>query len=568
MDKLRDFLYKDESEPDYEGKLNHFPSREFVDRHNKFIEYYREELDSYYPKEIKEAIQTYLYTGYVNFDVNDKILTEPLQKFSQKINLKYDDIRDVIPALVDKLNELKNIVEPLEQDTIVYFGPYENVVGLNLATNKFIVSDRTNFHPLSGSNGEKINRFSHYKQGEEPRDYIIRNLSFMEGTTNMDWAIRYRALRQGKNYDTLIALIVPKGTPVILNISKGYAGYFDYQSQKSLGRLILFPGTTFVIYDTVFIKYSILDKAEKIYYGAICPELKIYPFLKSRIKRLYINENFSISDYSRDFDEQADRARTFFYHQEKSYDKNVIYAFPQITSKTIIPEKFRGKSIKDINAELRIDIINGREKYWTNQQLSYMRKELFSQAIFNEIKSRFDRDEKIHIVDATGNIGGDSLLFALQPEVSWVLTYEMNSDTFKLLENNIQLYGLHNIVPINEKFQATEQKIFRGAKMSNTVVIIDPPYEYPSGAENDRFVYSIDKLPLIYMIKDCLDAGAEMIVVTVPLDFTFSRDFAIENNISVDCFVMGKKDMKIYIAYKSRKPKFYSGFIRMPAPNK
>lgn len=561
MQGLKETIIEISKEATDRNDFNMFPLPDFIEHHAKLVEKYGEEISCYHEKSVQRAINMFLYSGMITELEN----SSTIEQFLKKVNLKKDDER-VIPLLAKNLAELQKIVEPLKEDVIVYYGLNNDIAGVSLGSGKFVKSEKFTFHPLCGESAEKIKLFSQFKEGTEPRDYIIKNLGFMNVTTNFDWGVRYHSQTQSENFDTMIALKLPKGTPVLIN--QNYNKNNEYSFLKTTGRLVLFPGTTFVVYDKINIKYYLFDKPQPIHIGGICSDLENLQFLKERVKRIYVDPHFTIGKYGRDFDEQRDRARVFMYHEAKSYEANVIYAFPQITSKTIVPPNFVGKSLREINENIRSAILKGREKHWTNQQLSYMRKELFSQAIFNEIKSKFYPDEKIHIVDATGNIGGDSLLFALQPEVSWVLTYEMNPDTFKLLENNIALYGLNQIVAINERFSATEEKIFRGAKLPNTVIIIDPPYEYPPGPEKERFVYSIDKIPLIYMISDCLEAGAEMVVVTVPLDFTFNKEFAEKNGMSVECFTMGKKDMKIYMAYKSRHPKFRSDAIKMPAPKR
>lgn len=563
MQKLKEII-KTISTNNGNEVLNMFPLQEFVERQARLVENYREEISCYHNKNVQRAIKMFLYTGYIS-DIES---SPALELFLKKAKLKRDDDR-LIPDLVKRLAELENLTEPLEEDIIVYYGLNDDIAGVSLSTGKFVKSTKLAFHPLCGENADAIKLFSQFKEGEEPRDYIIKNLGFMNVTTNFDWGVRYHSQRQSENFDTMIALTLPKGTRVLVN--RDYNNnYINYDYLKTAGNLTLFPRTTFVVYDRVDIDYYLFGKREPINFGGICSALENIQFLTKRVEsRIYTNPHFTLGKYGRDFDEQADRARRFMYHEEKSYEKNLIYAFPQLNKASNIPSKFAGKPLYEINEELRREIVNGDGKHWTNQQLSYMRKELFSQAIFNELKTRFSSTEKIHIVDATGNIGGDSLLFALQPQVSWVLTYEMNQNTFKLLENNVKLYGLHQVVPINEKFVATPEKIFRGTPIPNTVVIIDPPYEYPPGAEEYRFVYSIDKIPLIYMINDCLIAGAKLVVVTVPLDFTFNREFAETHNLSVDCFTMGKKDMKIYIARKNlpgETSKFYSGFIKMPFP--
>ena len=81
-------------------------------------------------------------------------------------------------------------------------------------------------------------------------------------------------------------------------------------------------------------------------------------------------------------------------------------------------------------------------------------------------------DDKI-ITDLTGNVGGDTIAFALK--FKHVHSIELNTDTFKILENNVRVFNLNNV----NLYNGNSLKIFpaKESKVWNTdVLYIDAPW--------------------------------------------------------------------------------------------
>jgi hypothetical protein len=94
-----------------------------------------------------------------------------------------------------------------------------------------------------------------------------------------------------------------------------------------------------------------------------------------------------------------------------------------------------------------------------------------SKQILNIILNLFPNKKNVVITDATGNIGGDTIRFALSPKVKKVNTFEINRETFQLLQNNVKVYNLERKVHLDNS-----NYLDKWESVTQDVVYIDAPW--------------------------------------------------------------------------------------------
>jgi 16S rRNA G966 N2-methylase RsmD len=265
------------------------------------------------------------------------------------------------------------------------------------------------------------------------------------------------------------------------------------------------------------------------------------------------NKNFTYSNYDVSVDDQS---HVIIKYEEQEHlhrnFKNILYRrFPIFDENSYVPQKFRKMPHWAAKKKIFDALYNLENKNWTNQTLSYTRSNIIGkhiiECIINPLFERgfFGRDDaRFVVVDATAGLGGDSINFGLYNAVSRVISYEINSETFKMLDNNVLLYGLDNgrVTTLNKKF---DYKI-----PQNSLVIIDPPYEKFEGTKN--FALSIEDSPIYNVAQKCLDAGAKCVMLTMTKTYKYNAKFAFEHNQCVTVFQMGNKNNKIFLIVNAR----------------
>ncbi len=271
---------------------------------------------------------------------------------------------------------------------------------------------------------------------------------------------------------------------------------------------------------------------------------------------LYINYDFTSVNESYDVtvDDQLSQKieSSQQEHMHRSY--NIYSRFPTLDRESYTPHnKLSWEAQKDIFGNL-VKNIN-----WTDRTVSYMRgniagkhiinciiRPLYNKGLFDVIRQNVSGNAKekmmyrspIKVVDATANIGGDSITFGLEKIVSSVTAYEIDTTTYKMLQNNINLYGLSKrIVPLNKRF---DYKIPKGS-----FVIIDPPYE--SVYNVDNFNLSIDKMPIYAVAEKCLQAGAKCVMLSMPRSYKYNMKYALDHNQHVTVYQIGKVNNKMFL---------------------
>ena len=269
-------------------------------------------------------------------------------------------------------------------------------------------------------------------------------------------------------------------------------------------------------------------------------------------KNLGLPYDFVYQKYSKDIDDQQNLKISYDeqLYLHKDYASNIEYAFQKFTEDSDIPPKYSGNTIEEINKIIKDEILNGQDKYWTNKRLSYMRKDIQGKRIMRCIYEPLIKKVTtlpVNVVDATANIGGTTLLFAMQKWVKYVKSYDRDPEAIRMLRNNVDLYGY------NEKVTIIDRR-FDYDIPENAVVCVDPPFETPNNPDN--FNLSIEPAPIYYVVEDMLAAGASIVFLNMPAEFRYNAEFADDHHQYVNVYVIPTKKIKIFAISKKNIGKY------------
>lgn len=208
--------------------------------------------------------------------------------------------------------------------------------------------------------------------------------------------------------------------------------------------------------------------------------------------------------------------------------KHVEHIFPRFVDKS--------------NSWILEQVRNGEGKYWTPETLSFMRSNVIAKRMLNvilpSIIKAFGGGRIPTVVDATANIGGESIQMALSGVVDKVISYEPNKNSYIMLKNNIELYMLGDIITtINSRF---DYKIPEGS-----LVLLDPPFQSSTNIGN--FNMSIEPRNLHFVILDIIRAGAKCVLLNTPKDYVINTKFCRDHSLLAVCYRFGAKNVKVYI---------------------
>ena len=238
----------------------------------------------------------------------------------------------------------------------------------------------------------------------------------------------------------------------------------------------------------------------------------------------------------------------------KDYAENVIYTFPRLRKLTYIPPWFSktyGINYSLMNKYIHEKITAGNNIYWTNQTLSYANRDIQFSRCYSAFICPILHLLKINtVIDATANQGGDTIQFALRTEVKHVISYEMQSAPFAILNNNIALYHLEDkITSYNKRF---DYKIG-----NSSFIMIDPPFE--SGNNSTNFTLSIEAEPIYNVVEHVLtknelylnSACNRVVMLNMPTEFKYNSTFAEEHGHICHVYRIPQKNIKKYIITKN-----------------
>lgn len=303
-----------------------------------------------------------------------------------------------------------------------------------------------------------------------------------------------------------------------------------------------------VILVSIYFLCVVLIKFE-LKYGGNTDNMKDYYKENFVTKTNFKNKDLWITDIVKDEDQE---------YLNRDYRKNLEYVFPLFAESSIDPPN--GMTKKEMNDFIQKSVTDGENVHWTNKTLSYAKKNVAGKQQYNAVfkhSMELADCKSMRVLDITGNIGNDSFNFALHPEVDEVITYEMQDEPFRMLKENLRMYGFDKMSIVNEKFDAVSidfSKIFTAPKKDDqcTVVVIDPPFEL--GNNPDNFNFSIAAMPIEFVVENLLDAGADVVFLSVPLNFKYNTMLGeYKHTQRVSVYYMGNKNIKTYVIGKNKK---------------
>jgi predicted RNA methylase len=199
-----------------------------------------------------------------------------------------------------------------------------------------------------------------------------------------------------------------------------------------------------------------------------------------------------------------------------------------------VPNKWKNRNWNELKYEIR----DGENKLWTNQLLSYMRNRKSFHLMLDIIRK--NNINMTNVVDATANIGGDAIGFAMEPEVQHVKAYEIKHSVYDMLVKNIELYGL------SDKIEAVCGPFDYDVPIGS-LVIIDPPFEKANSAKS-HYNLSIDMMPIYAVVQKILEK-ANSVIITMPREYKYNKKYADDHNQQVKVYETSK-NVKIFLICK------------------
>ena len=120
------------------------------------------------------------------------------------------------------------------------------------------------------------------------------------------------------------------------------------------------------------------------------------------------------------------------------------------------------------------------------------------------------------IADLTGNVGGDTILFALN--FKKVYSFEINPENFEALRNNTEVFGLNNV----ELKEGDSTKLYDG---NTDVLYIDAPWGGPDYKEKkDLDLYlGAERVDLYVQKVMQMEKHPDYVFLKLPSNYNFSR---------------------------------------------
>jgi predicted RNA methylase len=128
-----------------------------------------------------------------------------------------------------------------------------------------------------------------------------------------------------------------------------------------------------------------------------------------------------------------------------------------------------------------------------------------------------------HVTDLTGNVGGDTIMFALNFKT--VDSIEYNNDNFQALKNNVEVFDLHNV----KLHFGDSTEIYN---WYTDILYIDPPWGGPDYKEKENLDLYLGSVRVDLFISSVLEKTwkPQYIFLKLPSNYNFSR-FSLFNNV-------------------------------------
>jgi hypothetical protein len=120
------------------------------------------------------------------------------------------------------------------------------------------------------------------------------------------------------------------------------------------------------------------------------------------------------------------------------------------------------------------------------------------------------------ITDATGCVGGDTIQFGIR--CRFVNSIELNEDNFKVLQNNVEVYGLENVTI----HHGDSTKVFN---WKSDILFVDPPWGGPAYRDNQTLELYLSNRRLDEWLEEVLlkKIRPNYIFLKLPSNYNFNR---------------------------------------------
>jgi predicted RNA methylase len=168
-----------------------------------------------------------------------------------------------------------------------------------------------------------------------------------------------------------------------------------------------------------------------------------------------------------------------------------------------------------------------------------------SRFICNIIKKylRNSNYEEVVITDATAGIGGNTIGF--MGSYGSVNSVEINSDRFKYLVNNVNLYFKENKYNVNF-FNDDYLNIYKNLKQD--IVFFDPPWGGKDYKSNDNISLFLSGKNIISLCNDLRDY-TNLIIIKVPKNFNIKKFISEVNYKFLHIHKLNKMDIIVIENY-------------------
>lgn len=133
------------------------------------------------------------------------------------------------------------------------------------------------------------------------------------------------------------------------------------------------------------------------------------------------------------------------------------------------------------------------------------------------------------ILDGTANVGGDTINFGLNNNISKVISIEKNKDTFQKLQNNIRVYGLlDKVTPLNDDIVTILDKCI---EHPIDILFLDAPWGGPSYKTANFLDLELSGIKLYDIVKKAIKCGnIEYLIMKVPFNYN-TKNLLKETNL-------------------------------------
>lgn len=123
----------------------------------------------------------------------------------------------------------------------------------------------------------------------------------------------------------------------------------------------------------------------------------------------------------------------------------------------------------------------------------------------------------ITVVDATGNVGGDTINFALNPQIAHVTSIEINKETFENLKHNVKLYDLDKKVSL---LNDDSSELLTKCELKGDLLYIDAPWGGSSYTKFKELNLKLGPLTLSRLVQKTFECKTfKYIMLKTPFNY-------------------------------------------------